>query len=74
MQRARRSFSIEIWDVAIGDHAELREVQMRVQTLKRIKRPRDFVESLLERALTLSEFQVEARVTVSIVRFDREHV
>jgi len=56
MQRARRRFSIKIWNVAIGDHAELREVQMRVQTLKRIKCPRDFVEPFLERALTLSEF------------------
>src|SRR6266487_6888152 len=47
---------------------------MRVQALKRIKRPCDFVEPLFERPLTLHPFQVKTRLKVSILFQDRQHM
>src|SRR6266704_3105121 len=74
MQRTRRSFAVEVHQVTLGNHPEFREVEMRVQTLKRIKRPGYFVESFLKRALALRKLQIKARLEVSIFGLYREHM
>src|SRR5689334_19119396 len=47
---------------------------MRVQALKRIKRPGDLIESVFERAFALCELQVEAGLEISILRSHCEHM
>src|SRR5436190_19110887 len=74
MQRAGARLAVEVHKVSARHNAELREVQMRVQALKRVKRPRDLVEPHREHALTLDSLQVKASLKVSVLRFHREHV
>ena len=57
MQGARVCLAVEVDQVTVGNHAELRKVKLRIQGLKRIKRPADLVESLFERALALRKLR-----------------
>ena len=74
MQGAGRSFAIKVHYVTLGDDSELGEVQMSVQTLKRVVSPRDLVKTLLQHTLALSELQIKAGLKVSVRGPDREHV
>jgi hypothetical protein len=45
--------AVEIAQIAIGGHAEPHEVEIRVARLKRVKRPRDSIDTASERMLAL---------------------
>ena len=74
MQKTRGVFAVKVDDVAIGNHAELREIEVRIQTLQRIESPGDQFDALRQHCFTLRQLQLVPEIKIAIRRFHREHV
>ncbi len=73
VQRAARH-TVDVLFVLLDHHAQLREIEVRVERLEWIVGPLDELDAHLERALALREFQPEPEAAVARVARDAEHV
>ena len=74
MQKTRCVSAVEIDEIAIRNHAELVEVEMRVEALQRIERPRHHGDALREHALALRQLEFVSEIEVAVSGLDRQHV
>ena len=73
VQRAARE-PVDVLLVFLDDHAELREVQVRIQSEERIVGPFDEIDAERQCAVTLHELQLAAQSGAAIRRQDAQHV
>src|SRR5436190_3571318 len=74
MQKACRICTIKIDVILVGDHAELCEIEIRVQALQWIERPRHHLDTLSENAYPLLVLQLISDVVRAVLALYREHV